>query len=210
MRNDSLDSLQEIAILWLKQNSSEMCPAVVDTGSSLFTGPSDKMDPLMKLLPVDPKCKNLDTLPTVNILIKGEDGVIRYPLTPREYNLQTMNDTTDDIDCELGFGSMDVPGRKWVIGDTFLRRYYSIYDDDEGRVGLVRSWHQGEENIPPAKNLIVGVAPDAEVKTVAAASMEVPAAAAVAGTVLSGFFAKEDQQEDKSSCAKPAGRADFL
>jgi len=54
-----------------------------------------------------------------------------------------MNETTDDVDCELGLGSMNVPGRKWVIGDTFLRRYYSIYDDREDvpKIGFIRSLH---------------------------------------------------------------------
>ena len=66
-----------------------------------------------------------------------------------------MNETTDDVDCELGFGSMDVPGGKWVIGNTFLRRYYSVYDDDHHRSGLVRSVHQGEVEIPEPKSLIV-------------------------------------------------------
>ena len=38
--------------------------------------------------------------------------------------------------CEPGVGIMDVPGKKWVLGDTLLRRYYSIYDDDRGLVGF--------------------------------------------------------------------------
>merc|ERR1711879_724171 len=46
--------------------------------------------------------------------------------------------------CEPGIGVMDVPGKKWVLGDTFLRRYYSIYDDDKGLVGIVRSIHPDE------------------------------------------------------------------
>ena len=41
---------------------------------------------------------------------------------------------------------MDIPGKKWILGNTFLRRYYSIYDDDNKRIGLVRSLHAGEVN----------------------------------------------------------------
>merc|ERR1711920_1084831 len=46
--------------------------------------------------------------------------------------------------CEPGVGVMDTAGKKWVIGDTFLRRYYSIFDDDRGLVGFVRSIHPSD------------------------------------------------------------------
>ena len=29
------------------------------------------------------------------------------------------------------------PGEMWLLGDTFLRKYYSIYNLDKRRVGLV-------------------------------------------------------------------------
>merc|ERR1711920_532575 len=53
--------------------------------------------------------------------------------------------------CDPGVGVMDTAGKKWVIGDTFLRRYYSIFDDDRGMVGFVRSLHP-DEAIPMPRN----------------------------------------------------------
>ena len=35
-----------------------------------------------------------------------------------------------------GFVGMDTPGNLWVVGDTFFRRYYTIFDRDEDRVGF--------------------------------------------------------------------------
>ncbi|CAD7948527.1 unnamed protein product [Amoebophrya sp. A25] len=187
------------------------CTAVVDTGSSLVTGPSSEMEPILEKLriaqetaggyhqemgddgnsmmpntinnssegassgsiqqPGPNSCANVDNgkMPTVSLLIKGSDGLIRYPLTPQDYTLANINDQTDQPECELGFGSMDVPGKKWVIGDTFLRRYYSIYDDDQHRVGFVRSVHPGETNAPPAKHLAVGASPTEKLPRVAVA-----------------------------------------
>merc|ERR1712232_1321296 len=98
--------------------------------------------------------------------------LVSYPLTPQEYTLQTLDEVPGSGDsgyfkefpvlgqggkapdikdrCEPGIGVMDVPGRKWVLGDTFLRRYYSIYDDDKGLVGFVRSIHPDESSPTPS------------------------------------------------------------
>ena len=90
-----------------------------------------------------------------------------YPLTPQDYTLKSLDevpqtgnaeylkefpvlggsgDTVPEVRprCDPGMGVMDVPGGKWVIGDTFLRRYYSIYDDDRGLVGFAKSIHPDE------------------------------------------------------------------
>ncbi|CAD7959295.1 unnamed protein product [Amoebophrya sp. A120] len=175
------------------------CLAVVDTGSSLITGPAEEMDPLLQKMQLDTSCKRLDKMPTVNLLLKSDDGLIRYPLTPQEYTLADMNEQTEQPECELGFGSMDVPGKKWVLGDTFLRRYYSIYDDDKGRVGFVRSVHPGEVAAPEPTNLVVG-AKEADAKAfprVAVSSFFAAGCTGAAGGVataaswlgLSGFVA---------------------
>merc|ERR1711865_299988 len=75
---------------------------------------------------------------------------------------------------------MDTPGKKWVIGDTFLRRYYSIYDDDRGLVGFVRSLHPDEPATGPKHESVVGKSSE----TVAQASMAAPLSF-VAGVVAS-------------------------
>lgn len=129
-----------------------VCPAVVDTGSSLMSAPSEAAQKITSLLTVNRKCANLKNLPTINVVVQSGDNVVRYPLEPKDYVLQTVNDTTDDRDCELGIGAMDVPGKKFVLGDTFLRRYYSIYDDDNNAIGFVRSVHAGE-TVPSPKPL---------------------------------------------------------
>lgn len=145
-----------------------VCPAVVDTGSSLITGPSGEVEKLLSKVRLKDDCSNLAKLPNVSIRIADKDGVLTdYPLTPQEYTLKSLDevpqtgnseylkefpvlggsgDTVPEVRprCDPGLGVMDVPGRKCVIGDTFLRRYYSIYDDDRGLVGFAKSIHPDE------------------------------------------------------------------
>lgn len=145
-----------------------VCPAVVDTGSSLITGPTGEVEKLLSKVRTKEDCANLAKLPTISLRFADKDGMLTdYPLTPPEYTLRNLDEVpqtgnaeylkefpvlgagTDKVPevrprCDPGLGVMDVPGKKWVIGDTFLRRYYSIYDDDQGLVGFVRSIHPDE------------------------------------------------------------------
>jgi len=144
-----------------------VCPAVVDTGSSLITGPQDEIEKLLPKIHTDERCSNLKAMPEISVQLVDKTGkLVTYPLTPEEYTLRSWEEVPGSGDtgydgefpvlgrnatapqitphCEPGIGVMDVPGRKWVLGDTMLRRYYSIYDDDRGLVGLVRSVHPDE------------------------------------------------------------------
>ena len=53
-----------------------VCDAIVDSGSSLLTGPRGDMEPLLGQLKVDGKCANVGKMPTVSVLIKGEEGSV--------------------------------------------------------------------------------------------------------------------------------------
>lgn len=143
-----------------------VCPTVVDTGSSLVTGPESEISQLLQKIRTNEDCGNMASMPKISIeFVNTEGETISYPLTPEEYTLKSLEEEPNSGNaaffqefpvlgkgsspkvtphCEPGIGIMDTPGDKWVIGDTFLRRYYSIYDDDHGRIGLVRSVHADE------------------------------------------------------------------
>lgn len=55
----------------------------------------------------------------------------------QDYTLNLGNDL-----CLSAFIGMDIPapaGPLWIIGDAFLRKYYTVYDMGKDRVGFAQS-----------------------------------------------------------------------
>ncbi|EAX95235.1 Clan AA, family A1, cathepsin D-like aspartic peptidase [Trichomonas vaginalis G3] len=97
------------------------CAAILDTGTSMLIGPVSAMDVIMKNIDIDARCQNLDQNPTVTFVING----VKFPLTPEDYVMRVNAGSYDQ--CLPGMMGADlVPF--FILGDTFLRKYYSIYD----------------------------------------------------------------------------------
>jgi hypothetical protein len=114
------------------------CPVVPDTGTSLLTGPSDVVDALSdKIGRVKGDCSNADSLPTIVFRIDNHP----YSLSARDYVFRENDKGTDS--CFEGFYGMDMPdnlgpnsNRIFILGDSFLRRYFSVFDPQNRRVGF--------------------------------------------------------------------------
>ena len=58
---------------WLSGNK---CKMVVDTGTSVLTGPSSKLQPIIeKIGNVSSDCSNLKSLPTLTFTLGGKDFI---------------------------------------------------------------------------------------------------------------------------------------
>ena len=115
---------------------SKGCRMVVDTGTSIITGPSSKINPLMKQIgTVNSDCSNLDKLPTISFTISGKD----FSLEPEFYVIKACDGK--QCECQLGMQAMDQLGL-WILGDPFLRKYYTVFDRTNARVGFALAKQQ--------------------------------------------------------------------
>ena len=117
-----------------KNATSPNCGAILDTGTSMIIGPVANMDVIMKDITIDAACKNLDKNPTITFVINGHN----FDMKPEDYVLK-MDAGTGTYECMPGMMGADIVPF-YILGDTFLRKYYSIYDMNRGygapRLGL--------------------------------------------------------------------------
>lgn len=113
------------------------CYMVVDTGTSLIAGPPSTVDKLInKIGKVEDDCSNVDKLPVITFSFStGWTGSKDFELGPDFYVLRVKDDQGKEH-CQLGIQGMDAGVPIWILGDTFLRKYYTVWDADQQRVGF--------------------------------------------------------------------------
>uniref|UniRef100_A0A8C9Z5R7 Nothepsin n=1 Tax=Sander lucioperca TaxID=283035 RepID=A0A8C9Z5R7_SANLU len=125
------------------------CQAIVDTGTSLITGPTTDILNLQQLIGATPSnideylidCARLSSLPHVTFVLGG----IEYTLTAEQYVRKEMLGNREF--CFSGFQAVDIfsgDGPLWILGDVFLTEFYSIFDRGEDRVGFASASHPTE------------------------------------------------------------------
>ncbi|XP_078497433.1 gastricsin-like [Lissotriton helveticus] len=117
---------------------SQGCQAIVDTGTPLLAVPKQYIGSLVQSLGGQQtqsgkyvvNCNNVQNLPSLTFTINGAT----FPVPPSAYILQINGN------CVIGVESTYLPARNgqplWILGDVFLRQYYSVYDFGNNRVGL--------------------------------------------------------------------------
>ncbi|XP_056280605.1 nothepsin [Pseudoliparis swirei] len=122
------------------------CQAIVDTGTSLITGPTADIMKLHELMGATPThigeflvdCTRMSSLPHVTFVLGGRE----FTLTAEQY---VRKETLGDREfCFSGFQAADIrssEGPMWVLGDVFLTEFYSIFDRGQNRVGFALAKH---------------------------------------------------------------------
>ncbi|KAM6182307.1 gastricsin [Erethizon dorsatum] len=117
---------------------SQGCQGIVDTGTSLLTVPQEYLSTFMQTIGAQENeygeylvsCDNVQQLPTLTFVISG----VQFPLPPSAYILSA------DQSCMVGIESSYLSSEDgqpfWILGDVFLRSYYSVYDMANNRVGF--------------------------------------------------------------------------
>ncbi|XP_026859677.2 nothepsin [Electrophorus electricus] len=122
---------------------SHSCQAIVDTGTSLISGPTFEIQILQQLIGASPtsigeyvvNCTRISSLPVVSLVLNG----VEYFLTAETYVKRDIIYNKEI--CISGFQATDVSssvGHMWILGDVFLSQVYSIYDRGQDRVGFAQ------------------------------------------------------------------------
>ncbi|SZF03363.1 unnamed protein product [Blumeria hordei] len=115
---------------------------ILDTGTSLITLPSDIAELLNSEIGAQKgfggqysiDCNKRDTLPDITFNLAGYD----FTISAYDYILEIQGS------CISSFTGMDFPkpiGPLAILGDVFLRRWYSVYNVGNGTVSLALAKH---------------------------------------------------------------------
>jgi cathepsin E len=128
------------------------CEAVLDTGSSMITGPSNLIAAINKQLGMAKDCSNLDDLSDISFVVQGQSlnleatDYVSYQPGP------TKPDGTLTGNCSLAMQALDVPppkGPLFILGCPLLRRYLTVYDREKMRVGFALAKHPNSKTDAP-------------------------------------------------------------
>eukprot|EP01137_Pigoraptor_chileana_P031562 Opistho-2@19560 len=120
------------------------CQAIADSGTTLIVGNPSDVDAINKVLgakqlpdgtfQVD--CNKISTFPSLTFNINGNE----FPITPQQYTMKGQDESGNTI-CQSPFQGLDLSGAgiNWILGDVFLRAYYSVHDPVNGRIGFAPS-----------------------------------------------------------------------
>jgi len=108
---------------------SSPAKAIIDSGTSLLAGPPDAVKTMADKLGATSllgkeyivDCGKKASFPTLVVTLGGKE----FSLSPDDYVLDMQGQ------CIFGFMGINVPpprGPLWIMGDIFMRRYYSVFD----------------------------------------------------------------------------------
>jgi saccharopepsin len=111
--------------------------AAIDTGTSLIAMPVNEAKAINTAIGAKASwngqytidCSLVPSLPELVLVFAGK----QYVLKGEDYILNVQNS------CVSGFIGLDIGVPLWIVGDVFLRKYYTVYDLGNHRVGFALS-----------------------------------------------------------------------
>jgi len=124
--------------------------AVADTGTSILAGPTAEVKAIAESVGAQPTiinpneftidCSVVNKLPTLTFTLAGSSTNVPFSLSGPEY----VDEITQDgiTLCLFGLTGIDIPaprGPLWILGDIFIRKYYSIFDYGKNQLGFAQA-----------------------------------------------------------------------
>ncbi|QPG93693.1 hypothetical protein C2857_001746 [Epichloe festucae Fl1] len=108
--------------------------AYIDTGTSFVFGPSDKVKRLHAIIPGSASGDGLtytvpcDSKEDLAFTFSGVD----YKLSSEDW----ISPKNSEGECTSNIYGHEVIQGAWLLGDTFLKNVYTVFDRDQGRIGF--------------------------------------------------------------------------
>ncbi|XP_067863737.1 renin isoform X2 [Heptranchias perlo] len=120
---------------------SKGCAAIVDTGSSYITGPAAAVSSIVSAIGATAlaegeyivNCDKIHLLPHISFNLGGRD----YLLRGEDY-IMKESQFGEEV-CMVTFTGLDIPppaGPLWILGASFIGRYYTEFDYKNNRIGF--------------------------------------------------------------------------
>lgn len=114
------------------------CHFMVDNGTPMISGPKAAVDKMLaEIGEVKSDCSNIESLPVLSFTLNNHN----FDLEPEFYVIRTK-DWAGPEKCEIGINEVAAtPFHFWVLGQPFLRKYYTAWDAEQNQIGFALAQH---------------------------------------------------------------------